>query len=109
MLVVVAVLALAAPALLVRWDEAAVPPSSDVPALPADVTITADEVFCGSGGCYRTVRLRPAAGQTPLELATVLALPHEECSARSLLDRRVVCTGLHVLDDEVSVYLLFDR
>ena len=38
-----------------------------------------------------------------------LGLERETCEARSLFDRRRVCTGLNVVSNRVTLYLAFDR
>jgi len=108
-LVAVVAVLLAAPVVALEFDEAAVPPSSDVPALPAGVTIAGEEVQCGSGGCWRELRLRGPEGLTPAEVAASVGPPYETCSARSLLDRRTVCSGIDVHGDDVVLHVQFDR
>jgi hypothetical protein len=108
-LAVCVALFLVAPVLWLAVDEGAVPASSDAPALPAGVTVAHEEVMCGSGGCWRELTLNGPDGQAPAELAAILGLPHETCSARSLLDRRRVCSGVTVIGEKVLVYVQFDR
>ena len=109
LLLLLAFLVLAGPALWLQVDENAIPPASDVPPLPAGVTIESDEVLCGTGGCYRRLRLTGPAGQSPDELATSIGLAHQVCHARSLLDRRRVCSHLDVADERVFLVVQFDR
>ncbi|WP_341359625.1 hypothetical protein V5H98_18250 [Georgenia sp. M64] len=108
------------PVLWLQLDETAVPPVSDLPALPAGVTIASDEVMCGSGGCWHQLTLSGPENQSAEELVAgvgdALGLPvstsgqpQEACHARGLLDRRRVCTGAGVMRNEVSVYLLYER
>ncbi|WP_456599887.1 hypothetical protein [Blastococcus sp. SYSU DS0616] len=108
-LAVATALVLAAPTLRLAFDEGAVPPSSDTPALPTGVTVAREEVACGSGGCWRELTLRGPRGQSAADLAASVGLPQEVCSARSLLDRRRVCTGIHVIGERVLLYVQFDR
>lgn len=108
-LVLLAALVLFGPVLWLAVDEEAVPASSDVPALPAGVTVTHEDVQCGSGGCWRELRLRGTGGQSAAEIAAGVGLQHETCQARSLLDRRRVCSGVSVIGDDVRLYVRFDR
>ncbi|MPV36826.1 hypothetical protein [Georgenia subflava] len=109
LLVTVAGVALLRPVVMIEIDDGwAIPPSSDAPDLPAGVTIASDERQCGSGGCWRELTLHGPEHQTPEELAATLDIPEEVCRARSLLDRRRVCTGV-TTHDHVRVYLQFDR
>ncbi len=95
-----------APVLLINIDEMAVPPASE---LPDGLAVESEELGCGSGGCWRDFRVRPPEGQSAEELAAELGLGRDSCAARSLLDRRRVCTGGNVLGDQVRVYLLYER
>lgn len=97
------------PVVSLALDEGAVPPSSDAPSLPVGVRVVDEEVLCGSGGCYRELRLRGPEGQPPDELAASVGLQEEACAPRSLLDRRRVCSGVHVVGDDVVLYVQFDR
>jgi len=109
-LVVLVALVLALPVLWLKTvDEAAVPSASDAPSLPAGVTVGQEEVLCGSGGCYRMLWLSPRRGQSHAELAERVGLPHQNCRARSLLDRRHVCSHLEVSPAGVAVVVQFDR
>lgn len=109
LLVTIAGAVLVGRVVMVEIDDGwAIPPSSDAPDLPAGVTITRDERQCASGGCWRELTLRGSEHQTPEELAVALEMPEEVCRARSLLDRRRVCTGVTV-GDQVRIYLQFDR
>jgi hypothetical protein len=109
LLVLSASLVLGGPVLWLQVDEGAIPPSSDVPSLPAGVSINSGEVLCGSGGCYRRLTLSGPAGQSPEELAASIGLPHQVCHARSLLDRRRVCSHLDVAPEDVFLVVQFDR
>ncbi|SEE78656.1 hypothetical protein [Ruania alba] len=55
--------------LVVGAREGDVPPASAIP-LPDDAQVVSEELDCGSGGCWLTVEVRPADGQSPDELAT---------------------------------------
>jgi hypothetical protein len=47
--------------------------------------------------------------QSRAELADSLGISGESCAARSLLDRREVCTWVEVVGGEVRLFLQFDR
>lgn len=98
-----------APAVWLAVDEAAVPPRSDVPALPAGVRVIDEQVQCGSGGCWRELTLAGPANESPTQIAAGLGLSHETCSPRSLVDRREVCRGVTVTGGKVRLYVKFHR
>ncbi|MFD2080113.1 hypothetical protein SAMN05421678_10554 [Actinopolymorpha cephalotaxi] len=110
---VVAFLAVAvvfvAPVIWLAVDEAAVPPRSDVPALPTGVRVVDEQVQCGSGGCWRELTLAGPANESPTEIAASLGLRRETCSPRSLVDRREVCRGVNVTGGNVRLYVKFHR
>ena len=109
-LVVLAALVVVTPVLWLKTiDEAGVPPASDAPPLPAGVTVADGEIRCGSGGCYRLMRLHGSAAQTPAELVESTGLRHQTCGARGLLDRRHVCSHVEDLADGVYLIVQFDR
>jgi hypothetical protein len=102
-------LVVTAPVVLLAFDEAAVPPVSTAPDLPAGVTAADGDVYCGSGGCYRSFTLTGPDGQTPEELAASTGLTEEQCPVRNLLDRRRVCGYVSVVGDEVRLSLYYGR
>lgn len=108
-LVVLTVLVLVLPVLWLQVDEGAVPGASDVPALPAGVAVAHEDVQCGSSGCWRELRLSGPEGRSPAEIAASVGLSHERCAARSLLDRRRICTGVTVVGEQVRLYVRYDR
>ena len=107
LLVVLAVLA--APFVRLALDEGAVPDVSDLPPVPAGVTVVGDDVGCGSGGCTREVTLRAPDGQSAADLAGEVGTADWTCRTSSLLDRRQVCSRAVVVGDDVVVSLYFDR
>ncbi len=107
-LAVIAVIVIA-PTLWLAVDEAAVPPRSDVPALPAGVRVVDRAVKCGSGGCWRELTLTGPANETPTQVAASLGLSHETCSPRSLVDRRKVCRGVTVTGGKVRLHVQYHR
>ena len=76
---VLAAVVLAAPVLSLVFDEGAVPASSDVPPLPAGVSVVGEEIDCGSGGCWRELTLQGLEGRSPEERAARVGMPHETC------------------------------
>lgn len=102
-------LVLAAPVVTLVLDEGAVPAASDAPLLPG-VTVEHDEVFCGSGGCWRRLTVDLTDGQSLTDVAPSIDRTHEACHTRSLFDRRRVCIGVEGFDDDgVRLYVRFDR
>lgn len=101
--------ALAAPVVWLALDESAVPPSSDLPSLPEGVSADHQGVQCGSGGCSREWTLSGMSSTTSDELADSLGVPGDGCAARSLLDRREVCSSVLSVGGETRLYLEFNR
>lgn len=58
--------------------EGALPPMSRIPDLPAGAEIVGSTSECASGGCWREVRIDPAALDTPSDLAEDLGLSSSE-------------------------------
>lgn len=106
----VAALTLAAPVLWLVVDEAAVPPTSDLPSLPAGVSADHQGVDCGSGGCWREWTLSGLSStDEDDDVAGALDIAGDGCAARSLLDRRQVCTSVRTVRGETRVYVQFRR
>ncbi|HST85492.1 MAG TPA: hypothetical protein VLL08_27385 [Kineosporiaceae bacterium] len=97
------------PVLAMKFDESSVPPTSDFPALPDGVSVESSQTPCGSDGCYRELWLVGSAGWSPAEVVKALRLNREKCEARSLFDRRQICTGATVYGEKVQLYLQFDH
>jgi hypothetical protein len=72
------------------WDTD-VPPASENPAIPSDVTITSTGTVCGSGGCFRELTLQGRSGEAPDDLADRLGLAPEICHEQPGLTPRQVC------------------
>jgi hypothetical protein len=71
-------------------DEGALPPASRAPRIPAGATLVAADKACGSGGCWREITVRPAAGQTAEELARQMGLTGEQQKSPTLTDPATV-------------------
>jgi hypothetical protein len=96
------------PVVSLALDEGAVPSPSDAP-IPAGVTVTHDELRCGSGGCYHVLRLTVPRDQSPEDVAASLGMPDEKCRPSSLLDRRRVCSSATFNERTVVLHLRYDR
>ena len=103
------IVVLAAPVVWLTMDEAAVPPASYEPSLPQGVTASHQGVSCGSGGCWREWTLSGPPSQSGTERADSLGMSGASCTARSLLDRREVCTWVQDINGEARLFLQFDR
>jgi hypothetical protein len=103
------VVVLTAPVVWLSIDETAVPPASDAPELRDEVTATSLGVSCGSGGCWRAWALTASPSQSGRDLADSIDVPEESCAARSVLDRRKVCTWVEVVRGEARLFLGFER
>jgi hypothetical protein len=100
---------LTGPILWLEIDEAAVPPSSDAPALPDGISAVHQGVNCASGGYWREWTLSGPQSWSEAEVAASVDISGESCAARSPLDRREVCTWLKIIGDEVRLFQQFDR
>lgn len=97
---------LSAWALYVGWlalDEGALPPSSALPEVPQDAEQLTVTKKCGSGGCWRELRLRPTPGTEPDRVVAELGLGSEQCRRDNWPDPRSTCVGAMVLPDGVVV------
>ncbi|MFD2792775.1 hypothetical protein ACFS27_04345 [Promicromonospora vindobonensis] len=107
---VAAAVGLALPPLSLALDEGAVPPASSLPALPDGARVTAEEMGCGSGGCWVELTVDAPAGMSGGELAAAVLPGRTECAFRSVLDLRRVCTGaMDVEAGSVQFYVQYER
>lgn len=104
-----AAVVLAAPVVWLAIDESAVPSASDLPTLPEGVTAQYQGVECGSGGCWREWTLSGTSPTRGDELVGSLDVLADGCAARSLVDRREVCTSVQDVGGETLLYLQFSR
>jgi hypothetical protein len=88
-------------------DEAGVP--SGVPPLPAGVTVVGEDLLCGSGGCYRVLRLRGPVEGSADGWPDGVGPQHQVCRAAGLLDRRQVCSHLEDWGKGVALVVQYDR
>ncbi|GLZ62266.1 hypothetical protein Misp05_58420 [Micromonospora sp. NBRC 107095] len=85
--------------------EGALPPMSRMPEVPAGATVTEESMECASGGCWRTITVAPAAGQSPQDLARAMGLAEEQTLPPTLFDPMSVYLGAKPKDGELIVYL----
>ncbi|WP_369375104.1 hypothetical protein AB1046_10705 [Promicromonospora sp. Populi] len=109
-LAVVAAVGLTFPPLWLLVDEWAKPPASALPALPDGARVVAEDMGCGSGGCWRELTVDAPDGMSGEELAAEV-MPEGETSAfQGVLDLRRVVTG--VMDTgagSARFYVGYDR
>jgi hypothetical protein len=91
-LVALAALGLSLPLLLLALDESAMPQASSLPALPDGARVTAEDMSCGSGGCWLELTVDAAAGMSGEELVTETLPDGDDCAFQGVLDLRRVCT-----------------
>ena len=84
------------------WDTA-LPPASENPPLPSDVTVTSTDSRCGSGGCWRELTVRGDPGEAPSSLADRLGLTREICHEQPGPTPRRVCADAEPSDDHLVV------
>lgn len=104
--------AIIAPVLLIELDDGyTIPHVSDAPELPEGVTVIDDQRNCGSGGCWQELTLRGPQNQSHSKLAASLNFPQDawNCEARSLFDRRQLCTSARIGPDGVKIFMHYQR
>ena len=109
-LAVVAAVGLALPPLSLALDESAMPPASSLPALPDGARVTAEDMGCGSGGCWLELTVDAPAGMSGEELVAETLLDGDECVFQGLLDLRRVCAGaIDVEAEAVRFFVQYER
>ena len=109
-LAVLAAVGVSLPPLSLAIDEAAMPPTSSLPALPDGARVTAEGKGCGSGGCWRELTVEPPAGMPGEALAAAVVPDDAACAFQGVLDLRRVCTGVMSVDaGSVRFYVQYDR
>lgn len=91
--------------LQVFGTEGALPPMSRMPEVPAGATVTEKSMECASGGCWRTITIVPAAGQSPRDLAHEMGLSEEQSLPPTLLDPRSVSVRARPVEGELLVHV----
>ncbi|BCY10572.1 hypothetical protein L3i22_056600 [Actinoplanes sp. L3-i22] len=84
--------------LSVFGGEGSLPPASRVPEVPAGATVVGEDTACGSGGCWRVLKVRPAAGQTAEDLARQMGVDGEREKSPSLTDPATVHISSDIRD-----------
>ncbi|MFE9190998.1 hypothetical protein ACFYL6_15420 [Micromonospora sp. NPDC007208] len=83
--------------------EGSLPPKSRIPEVPAGATVAEESMECASGGCWRTITLVPAAGQSPEDLAREMGLTEELSLPPTLFDPASVYVGANPRDGRLIV------
>ncbi|MDG4782524.1 hypothetical protein O7614_22960 [Micromonospora sp. WMMD961] len=83
--------------------EGSLPPRSRMPAVPSGATVADEGMECASGGCWRTITLVPAAGQSPEDLAREMGLSDELRLPPTLFDPATVYVGARPKEGELIV------
>lgn len=85
--------------------EGAVPPTSRMPQVPSGATVADEGTECASGGCWRTITLVPAAGQSPEDLARAMGLSEELRLPPTLFDPASVSVGADPREGTLIVHV----
>ncbi|MBQ1030466.1 hypothetical protein ABZ388_23540 [Micromonospora parva] len=85
--------------------EGELPPTSRMPQVPAGAKVTDEGMECASGGCWRTITVVPAAGQSSADLAREMGLSKELILPPTLFDPASVYVGAHPEDGELIVHI----
>jgi hypothetical protein len=79
------------------------PPRSRTPDLPVGATMVAEDMGCGSGGCWREITVAPAAGQSPEDLAREMDLAEAQRRSPTLFDPGFVDVWAHPRDGQLVI------
>ncbi|MEU5963463.1 hypothetical protein ABZ777_19855 [Micromonospora parva] len=85
--------------------EGELPPTSRMPQVPAGAKITDEGMECASGGCWRTITVVPAPGQSPEDLAHEMGLSEELSLPPTLFDPASVYVGAHAREGRLVVHV----
>ncbi|RAO04123.1 hypothetical protein ONO23_03204 [Micromonospora noduli] len=85
--------------------EGSLPPKSRMPEVPSGATIADESVECASGGCWRTITLVPAAGQSPEDLAREMGLSEELSLPPTVFDPASVYVGANPREGRLTVHI----
>jgi hypothetical protein len=89
--------------ILLFKEEGLLPPRWRIPEVPPGVSVLADDENCASGGCWRTLTLRPPAGQSPEVLKRRLGLETAQELPPTLTDPGYVARSAEISKGDVIV------
>ncbi|WP_327041372.1 hypothetical protein OG400_30000 [Micromonospora ureilytica] len=85
--------------------EGSLPPKSRMPEVPSGATIADESMECASGGCWRTITVVPAAGQSPEDLARQMGLSEDLSLPPTLFDPASVYVGADPKEGKLLVHV----
>ncbi|MEU8390465.1 hypothetical protein [Micromonospora sp. NPDC048842] len=85
--------------------EGSLPPESRMPRVPPGATVADKSMECASGGCWRTITLVPAAGQSPEDLAREMGLSEGLRLPPTVLDPATVYVGARPKEGKLIVHV----
>ena len=88
-------------------SEGELPPRSRIPEVPGDARVVSDTKECASGGCWWELVLRPAAGQSPEELAAHMGVTGDVRHPWHVFDPHVVFVGSSAEDELLRIYVRY--
>ncbi|WP_433262278.1 hypothetical protein ACQPWR_22430 [Micromonospora vinacea] len=85
--------------------EGSLPPKWRMPEVPPGATVADESMECASGGCWRTITVVPAAGQSPEDLAREMGLSEELSLSPTLFDPASVYVGADPREGRLIVHV----
>ncbi|WP_410816168.1 hypothetical protein [Micromonospora sp. 050-3] len=85
--------------------EGSLPPKSRMPEVPSGATVADESMECASGGCWRTITLVPATGQSPEDLAREMGLSEGLRLPPTVLDPATVYVGARPEEGKLIVHV----
>ncbi len=89
-------------------EEGLTPPRWRIPEVPPGATVIEETKECASGGCWWRLVLKPAAGQTPDELAATMGVSESRVESPALLDPAFVGVGAETRDSRLVVHVGYE-
>lgn len=85
--------------------EGSLPPKWRIPEVPPGATVADESMECASGGCWRTITVMPAAGQSPEDLAREMGLSEDLSLSPTLFDPASVYVGADPREGRLIVHV----
>lgn len=85
--------------------EGSLPPKWRIPEVPPGATVADESRECASGGCWRTITVMPAAGQSPEDLAREMGLSEDLSLSPTLFDPASVYVGADPREGRLIVHV----
>lgn len=88
--------------------EGSLPPTWRMPEVPPGATVADESMECASGGCWRTITVVPAAGQSPEDLAREMGLSEDLSLSPTLFDPASVYVGADPREGRLIIHVGYE-